>query len=210
VVVGARRGRDLTELVLRDLRAARIDRNLSGQRVAEAVGISPAQYSRIERGLVRSLGVQKIAVLLAAVGLDLSMRTYPAGEPIRDAAHVALLARLRQEFHPSLRVLTEVPLPIPGDRRAWDLVSSGQGWRHGFEAETRPRDLQALLRRIALKIRDGEVDAASLVLLDSAHNRALVKANLTTLRERFPVPGPRALDALRQGLDPGQGSVILL
>jgi transcriptional regulator with XRE-family HTH domain len=210
VDLGARRGRELVDAVLRDLRTARVDRNLSGQRVAEAVGISPAQYSRIERGLVRSVGIEQAATLLGAVGLDLSMRTYPGAAPIRDAAHAALLDRLRRELHRSLRVLAEVPLPTPGDLRAWDLVTMGPSWRHGFEAETRPRDLQALLRRIALKVRDSGVDGASLVLLDSQHNRAFIRASGAALRERFPVPGQRALELLRAGADPGTGSVILL
>jgi len=210
VDVGARRGRELTESILRDLRSARIDHNLSGQHVAEAVGLSPAQYSRIERGLVKSLGIGQAATLLAAVGLDLSVRAFPGGAPLRDAAHAALLERLRHQLHRSLRVLAEVPLPAPGDLRAWDLLTIGADWRHGFEAETRPRDLQALLRRIALKVRDGGVDGASLVLLDSRHNRAFVRAHESALSERFPVPGARALELLRIGADPGLGSVILL
>jgi hypothetical protein len=79
-----------------------------------------------------------------------------------------------------------------------------------FEAETRPRDLQAFLRRIALKVRDGAVDGASLVLLDSRYNRELVRANAVALAERFPVSGPKALERLRAAADPGLGSVILL
>jgi hypothetical protein len=52
VDVGAARGRELTSIVLSELRLARLDRNLSGADVADATGMSPAQYSRIERGLV--------------------------------------------------------------------------------------------------------------------------------------------------------------
>lgn len=210
VDVGAIRGRDATAIVLRELRNGRLDRNLSGQAVAEAAGMSGAQYSRIENGSVRGLSFEQAAVLLATVGLDLSVRVYPGGEPIRDAAHAALLARLRAELHPSLRVLAEVPMPAPGDRRAWDLVVVGPTWRHAFEAETRPRDLQALERRVALKVRDGLVDAASLLLLDSRHNRELMRSHGVSLRERFPIPGVGALELLRAGVDPGGGSVILL
>jgi transcriptional regulator with XRE-family HTH domain len=210
VDVGANRGRDATALVLRELRNGRLDRNLSGQAIAEAAGMSGAQYSRIENGLVRGLSIEQAAVLLATVGLDLSVRVYSGGEPIRDAAHAALLARLRAELHRSLRVLAEVPMPAPGDRRAWDLVVVGSTWRHAFEAETRPRDLQALERRVALKVRDGLVDAASLLLLDSRHNRGLTRSHGVSLRERFPIPGVRALELLRAGVDPGGGSVILL
>jgi hypothetical protein len=106
--------------------------------------------------------------------------------------------------------MSEVPFPGPGDRRAWDIVITGNAWRHAFEAETRPRDLQALERRLALKLRDGSVDAMSLVLLDSRYNRTFVREHAEALRERFPVPGVRALELLRAGVDPGAGSVILL
>ena len=185
VDVGSRRGRDLTATVLRELRLARLDRNLSGATLAAELGMSGAQYSRIERGLVRGLSIEQASALLAAVGLDLSIRVYPGGQPLRDAAHAALLDRLRSQLHRSLRVLAEVPFPTPGD-------------------------LQALERRLALKFRDGGVDGASLLLLDSKHNREFVRANAASLMERFPVPGRRALELLRAGVDPGAGSVILL
>lgn len=208
--VGARRGREATEHVLRELRQGRLDRNLSGEVVGAALGMCGAHYSRIERGLVRGLTVEQASILLAAVGLDLSVRVYPGGEPLRDRAHASLLGRLMGELHRSLRAITEVPFPVPGDQRAWDLVVLGPAWRHAFEAETRPRDLQALERRVALKARDGGIDAVSLLLLDSRHNREFVRFHRASLKERFPVSGPRALQLLRDGKDPGAGSVILL
>jgi transcriptional regulator with XRE-family HTH domain len=195
---------------LNELRIGRLDRNLSGAGIADALGISGAQYSRIERGLVRGLTIEQASMLLAAVGLELSIRVYQGGSPLRDTAHAALLDRLRSELHASLRVMSEVPFPNPSDLRAWDLVVMGTSWRHAFEAETRPRDLQALERRLALKARDGGVDGVSLLLLDSRHNRAFVRDHAAALRERFPIPGTRAMELLRAGADPGAGSVILL
>jgi hypothetical protein len=129
---------------------------------------------------------------------------------LRDAAHAALIARFRTSIHRSLRLLTEVPFPAPGDRRAWDVVVVGPDWRHGVEAETRPRDLQALERRLALKLRDGDVSTISLLLLDSRHNRDFVRAHADVLAERFPIPGRRSLELLRAGVNPGGSSVILL
>ncbi|HSL76502.1 MAG TPA: helix-turn-helix transcriptional regulator [Candidatus Limnocylindrales bacterium] len=208
--VGAARGRAATDQVLRELRSGRLDRNLSGEAVAAAVGLSGAHYSRLERGLVRGITIEQMSALLAAVGLELAVRVYPAGEPIRDAAHVALIGRFRKVLHRSLRAITEVPFPAAGDKRAWDVVVAGVSWRHAYEAETRPRDLQALERRIALKARDGGVESVSLLLLDSRHNRDFVRAHGDSLRQRFPVPGRRALELLRAGADPGAGSVILI
>jgi transcriptional regulator with XRE-family HTH domain len=210
IIEASARGRALTTRVLDELRAARVDRDISGASLARTVGMSTAQYSRIERGLTHGITIGQASVLLAGVGLELSVRAFPAGEPIRDAGHAKLLGRFRARLHGSIRFQTEVPFPNPGDLRAWDVVLSGGGWRHGYEAETRPHDRQALERRLALKSRDGAVDGVSLLLLDSRHNRDFVRANADALSERFPVPGPRALELLGAGIDPGRGSVILL
>ncbi len=70
----------------------------------------------------------------------------------------SLLQDFRAGLHRSLAWSVEVPLPIPGDRRAWDGVIQGPGWRYGVEAETAPRDSQSLARRLSLKQRDGARD----------------------------------------------------
>jgi transcriptional regulator with XRE-family HTH domain len=210
VDLGAERGRELTAMVLRELRAGRLDRNLSGADVAAAIGCSASQYSRSERGLTGGATIEQISAALAAVGLELAVRVYPGGTPLRDAAHAALIDRLRARCHRSIRVMTEVPLPGRMDQRAWHVVLAGSRWRRPFEVETRPRDRQALERRIALKERDGGLAGVSLVLLDSRHNREFVRIHEAALLERFPVPARDALAALRAGSDPGAGSVILL
>lgn len=86
----------------------------------------------------------------------------------------------------------------------------GPGWRHAVEAETRPRDRQSLERRLALKLRDGDADSLSLLLLDSRHNRDFVRANRDALSERFPIAGSRALQLLAAGVDPGGNAIIVL
>jgi hypothetical protein len=121
-----------------------------------------------------------------------------------------LLDRFRAQLHHSLRFRTEVPFPEHGDLRAWDAVVAGRGWRLGVEAETRPRDRQALERRLAMKLRDGEVDHLALLLLNSRHNREFLRDSLEVLRERFPVPGSRALQQLATGMEPEGSSIILL
>jgi transcriptional regulator with XRE-family HTH domain len=206
----AERGRTLTATVLRELRAGRIDRNISGALVAEAMGCSTARYSRFERGQTGGVRIDEACVALAAVGLELSVRVYPGGSPLRDSAHSGVITRFCAICHRSIKVLSEVPMPDTSDLRAWDLVLLGRDWRHAYEVETRPRDLQALERRIALKSRDSGFDAVSLVLLDSRHNREFVRLQEESVRRRFPVPASVALAALRAGSDPGRGSVILI
>lgn len=101
-------------------------------------------------------------------------------------------------------------MPTPGDLRAWDALVSRQNWRCGIEAETHPQDGQALERRIALKQRESDVDSVILLLLDSRHNRAFVREYADFLRERFPVPGARALELIGVGVPPGGNAVVLL
>jgi len=148
--------------------------------------------------------------MAATVGHELSLRLFPAGPPIRDAAHLTLLADLRAYISPSLRWATEVPLPIPGDPRAWDALIGGSRFRVGVEAETRLRDVQAVTRRAALKKRDSKVERMILLLRDSRWNRQIVRLAGDSLAGLFPIPGSAALDALRAGRDPGGDVLILL
>ncbi|MBI3746106.1 MAG: helix-turn-helix domain-containing protein [Chloroflexi bacterium] len=196
----------------RELRSARLDAGLSQRAVARAVGMSQAQLSRLERGAGANQSVVKISRACAVVGLDLGIRAFPAGLPLRDAAHLALQARLRSAASPDFRWSSEVPLPLPGDRRAWDAV--GRCARNGVEvfveAETRLRDIQALSRRIALKKRDSGNPRVILLVRESRLNRAIVSAAGDFLRESFPIPSRAALAALRSGRDPGGDAIVLL
>lgn len=207
---GAERGRANTIKLAHELRSGRVDRGLTQQELARAVGISRSRESHVERGLVGSVSVAKWSELLAVVGLELSVQTFPTGQPMRDAAHAALLQRLRGHLHATLRWRTEIPMPILGDLRAWDAMIHGDGWHLGVEGETRPGDLQALERRIALKHRDSGIEGVILLLRDSRRNRDLVRAYGDMLAARFSIPGRRALQLLAAGTYPGGNSLILL
>lgn len=207
---GAARGKAIVADLARELRDARLDRGLSQEAVARAAGLSAPQVSRIERGAAPSASIEQLARLLAVVGLELSARAYPAGSPLRDAAHVTLLGRFRARLHRSLGWRTEVPLGLPGDRRAWDAVVRGPGWRFGVEAETRPRDVQALVRRISLKARDDRVDGVLLVLADTRSDRAFVRAAGDALTARFPTDAGRVIEMLGVGFRPDGDALILL
>ena len=153
----------------------------------------------------------RLAEVAALVGLDLVGRTYPGGTPLRDAAHAALLGRLRSRLASSLAWRTEVPvIAIPGvpDQRAWDATISGPSWTIGVEAETRVSDLQALERRLALKRRDSGIDIVVLLLNDTTHHQRLL-ASLPRL-EAFPTSARAALRALGQGSKPGASAIVSL
>jgi transcriptional regulator with XRE-family HTH domain len=193
-----------------EIRESRMGAGLTCAQVGAACGISASYEARIERGEARRVSVVLLALLCAAVGLDLSVRAFPAGTPLRDSAHLALLARVRASLHPGWTWRSEVPIPLPGDPRSWDAVIDRDGLRIGVEAETRVRDIQALDRRIALKLRDSGLDHVILVLADTRSNRAVLRAFADDLRANHPIPPRVAKAALASGEDPGGSAVLLL
>lgn len=210
VDVGAASARAIRARLASEMRTARLQSGLSQTAVAVAVGISRSQYSRIERGLSPDLTIDMSARVFAVLGLAFIAQTYPAGDPLRDTAHAALLERLHARCHRSFRWQTEVPFPIPGDLRAWDATACAPTLRIGVEAETRLRDAQAVDRKVALKERDGEMDRVILLIADTRHNRETVHAYGDQFQARFPIPGARALELLAAGVDPGGNALVLL
>jgi transcriptional regulator with XRE-family HTH domain len=206
---GRRRARSALEAIGDELRAGRLAAALTQREVGDAVGISHAQVSRIERGLSKRVPYETLVLMGAVLGLDIPLRAFPAGEPVRDAAQLALLASLRRLLATPLRWRTEVPLRIPGDRRAWDAVIEGRGWRVPVEAETRLRDVQALSRRIGLKQRDDRSDVVILLVADTRHNRHVLRLAAPDLAATFPVAGRAALAALSEGRQPSGSSIVL-
>ncbi len=207
---GTDQARSITIDLAGELRRAREQHGLSQTVVGRAVGVSASQVSRIERAQPKCLSIRQIARLLAVVGLELSARAYPAGPPIRDAAHRGLLDRFRARVAPSVAWRFEVPVGRAGDLRAWDAVLLVGAVELGLEAETRPRDVQALQRRVALKRRDDPgVSGVVLLLADTRHNRALLREHGEALRGDFPVPAAALLEALSDGRDPGGSGIVL-
>ena len=105
---------------------------------------------------------------------------------------------------------TEVPLPIPGDRRAWDGFLRIDSVSIGIEAEARIRDVQAVDRRCALKRRDGGVDIVILVVADTRANRRMLSLHREALGANFPLDTRQILDALRAGRAPTASGIVVL
>jgi len=193
-----------------ELRQARHASGLSQGFVAKACGLSQTQVSRIERAVLPSVTIDQLARVALVLGLAPSLRFYPSGSPLRDQPQNDLLDRFRRILGAPLGCRTEVPVPLAGDRRAWDMWDVGGARTIGLEAETHLRDCQATQRRITLKARDSNIDQVILLLSDTHANRAAVRAADASLREMFPVSGRVALRALRAGKDPGGSAIILL
>lgn len=200
----------------RELRAARLDRGLNLDTVARAALMSGSSVSRIERGLVPNVSVLDLARLHETVGLELSIRSYSGGSPVRDRGHVVLLEAFRAALPPTVRWRTEVPVGRVGDRRAWDaLIEIGGAGRrgadrYGIEAETSPRDVQGLIRRLTLKRDQGNVEGVVLVLPGTRRVREFLATGGGLLRTEFPVDGTRAIALLRAGQSPGGSAVVVL
>jgi len=207
---GARLGRAIVRAMGEELRRGRIAADLTQDAIGKALGWSRSKVSRVERGLIPVVSFLDLARALAVVGLELSVRAYPTGSPMRDRAHLALLERFRQLLSPLLDWRTEVPLPNPGDLRAWDGFIRCSGIRIGVECETRVTDWQELDRRTSIKHRDGGVDHVILVLANTRHNRTFVRDHAEAIAASFPLDAASALAALAAGRDPGGSAVILL
>lgn len=194
----------------REIRNARVDGGLSLRTAAAQVEMSHAQLGRLEQGRVERPTVEQLNRACSAVGLKLLVRAIPGTGLALDAGQLALIGRLRAQLPPSVRVRTEVPLPFPGDRRAWDAVLDLTPDDLPVEAETRMRDLQAIDRRCGLKLRDSPFDRMVLLVADTANNRRMLEQYREQLRASFPLDTRAALRALRAGRTPETSAIVIL
>lgn len=207
---GRRRAREAVDRLRLEHREARVAEGLSLRAVARALGVSHTQVRRFERGELRAPNAEFMSASCAVVGLDLALRAYPAGNALRDRAQLALLERFKRRLHPALGWRTEVPLPIPGDLRAWDAETGCDDWTVRIDAETSVRDGQRLARTLALKARDSGPGHVVLLVSDTRANRASIAIVREGLRALLPLDTRGVLAALGAGRDPGAGGVVLL
>ena len=196
-------------MLAEEWRHLRQSAGISQATVARAAGVSRSTYARIERGRLAEIGLRRASAITAILSGDLSVRIYPGGPPLRDAGHVALLARFESRLAATWRIRHEAPMPQAADPRAWDLRLDGPT-SIGVEAETRPRDLQKLERSMNLKQRDSGVLRMVLLVSGTRHNRELLRATLPVLRPTFPLSTSEVLRALAEGRDPGANGLVVL
>ncbi len=197
-----------------ELREARIAAGLSQQALADHIGCSQPTYWRIEDRPGDRISVVRLSEMASLLGLELAVRLYPAGDPIRDKGQQALAKRFGALLSPRWQVTTETLLPMPGDLRSWDKLLRLTGPAHsqlvGADLETRIRDIQALVRRTRLRERDGGVDVILIVLSDSATNRRMVDELRVALGPDYATSPRILLRALRTGEQlPGSGVILI-
>jgi transcriptional regulator with XRE-family HTH domain len=206
---GTSRGRYIVREFGRELRDARLAAGLSQASVGRAAGMTKSVISRYELGLPPHPDMVQAARVARVVGLDLRVSCYPAPGRLRDAGHARVIGRLLKRIARSIPRQLEAPVR-PNDLRAWDVLLVVDGKRIGVIAETRIRDLQALLRREHQKQLDGSVDLLLLVVADSKHNRAALAEAGELLNESFPLRTRAVLSRLGRGEAPQANGVVVI
>jgi transcriptional regulator with XRE-family HTH domain len=209
LAIARRKGQQINRMIGAEVRSARRMAGVSQATLGSAVGLSDSEVSRVEQGAAEWLTVIHAAELLGAVGLNLWAKTFPAGPPLRDAAHLRLLADFETRLAPGIRRQREWPLPGDRDRRAVDLLLLGLPRTVGVEAETVLDDLQALERDVNLKQRDAGIDLMLLLVRGSLRNRRILRG-ADALRSDFPLRTRGILAALGRGQDPGANGIVIL
>ncbi|HXG25658.1 MAG TPA: helix-turn-helix transcriptional regulator [Candidatus Binatia bacterium] len=202
--------KELRAAIGREIRVARTSAGLSQRAAGARVGMSHAQWGRIERAELEDLSVGQIIRACIAVGLKPVVRAVPGSGPALDSGQLAAFDRLRALLPTNVRVRTEVPLPIPGDLRAWDAVLDLEPRATPIEIEARLQDIQAVDRRCALKLRDSPFDRMVLLVSDTKNNRTMLDASREHLRASFPLDTRAVLRALRAGRTPEASGIVIL
>ena len=208
--LGTRRGERLVRDFADEVRAARLMSGLSQRLVASSIGRSKSAVSRIELGRPPFVDIVTAARIARVVGLDLSLRCFPAAGPLRDEAHVGLIRRFLAQLPTSVARRLEVPIQLRGDLRARDVLLVVGGVRIGVAAETRLRDVQALLRREQAKVRDDGVDLLLLIAANTHANRRALHEAQAALAGELPLATRQVMAALRRGQAPRASGIVVI
>jgi transcriptional regulator with XRE-family HTH domain len=209
VTMGTRRGERISAEFGETIRDARVGLGLTQRELGRLVRISDSHIGRIEHAMPPYVDFIEASKLAQVLGLELSVRCFATGAAVRDVGHVRLLTGLCEQT-PLVRWSLEHTIPIPGDLRAWDAHAVIDGVGIGVAAETRLRDVQALLRREHAKMRDSDVELLILLVLGSRANRETLAAIRESLRTDLPLDSREILAALRAGERPRASGIVLL
>jgi hypothetical protein len=165
---------------------------------------------RLEHGRLPSVSHADLALLAAVVGLRLHAQFFPRGSPVRDAAQLPLLDRLRRRIHEAWGVNLEWVLRGHGDLRAFDALLTLGAARVAVEAISRLRDVQAQLRVAQAKARDAGIECLILLIADTNANRRAMSEHRALLARAFPLDTRAILRALAEGRSPGTSGIVVL
>lgn len=192
------------------LRTGRHVLGITQLQLGNAIGVSPSEISRRELGRSRRLTGQKLAMHAAAVGLKLSIRLFPVGGGIRDAAQARYIAAFVARVGRGWKVTLEAVIPLAGDLRAVDVLLTSERSRIAVEVITRLADAQAQIRAAQLKARDIAATRLILVIAGTHANRNALASARPALLSSFDFDSRRQLGDLAAGRDPARDGIIVL
>ena len=202
-------GRQLREIG-DELRAGRHIRGVTQTAVGRVIGLSQSEISRRELGQMRRFNGEAMALHAAAVGLRLSVKLWPVGGGIRDAAQARYISRLTARIGRRWRIRLEAPVPIRGDLRAADILLTAGPTQIVVEVITRLSDLQAQLRSAHAKARDMRATRLIIAVAGTHANRRALAAARPTLVATYDLDAQRVLAELARGRDPGRDAIVAL
>jgi transcriptional regulator with XRE-family HTH domain len=198
-----------------EVRIARASSGISQQALARRSGVSQGFVSMVERGR-RTPGLEVANRLATACGLQIWLRLFPAhGVTLRDSGQLTMATAIVNAAHPHYRCRMEVPIGIPGDRRAHDLVMELPVETLALELERGFADLQAQVRAAQLK---REVLAAHtnrpvrlvIALPETGAIRRMLRERAALLASTFPVPSRAIWRSIRTGRPIGGDGILLV
>jgi transcriptional regulator with XRE-family HTH domain len=207
------------------IRQLREDAGLTLTHVALAAGVDRRYLARVESG-DRGASVETLAVVLAVLGADLSLKAYPTtGPTIRDRHQAPMVEALLRALHPRWRASPEVPVYRPA-RGVIDVVlddtvsplavaSEHHSELRRLEQQVRwhrEKELSLPSAELWRFLQRGEVPPPTsrlLVLRSTRATRALANAHEQTLEAAYPARTRAILAALTTADAPWPGSGIM-
>lgn len=218
-----RRARVLRHSIADEFAQLRTDSGAGLRAVAALAGVSAAELSRLERGLVLP-SIETYVAVAQALGADLRVRLYPnTGPAVRDRWQARILEALLRALHPRWKALPEVIVRRPV-RGVIDVVLVDPMERVIVAAE-----IHSELRRIEQQLRWSQEKTAALPSSDGwaavgadgmRVERLLVLRSTAATREAFatfpnlfaaayPASPTEALASLRTDRAWPAGSAVL-
>jgi transcriptional regulator with XRE-family HTH domain len=193
-----------------ELRAARHMLGLTLKELGRVIGVSASEISRRELGKSRRMTGEKLAVHASAIGLRMSVKLWPVGGGVRDAAQARYIAAFVSRVGRLWSVTLEATIEIAGDLRAVDVLLVRGDVRVAVEVITRLADVQAQVRAAQLKARDIQASRLVIVVAGSHANRRGLAEARGALVPAFDLDTRRVLADLAAGRDPGRDAIVVM
>ncbi len=187
---------------------------LTQRALAGLAGLSQQEVSKAEKGAT-DLSLNARSRLASACGHELGWRLYPvATVRLRDSGQMRIAQAIVSAAHPAWRAQLEVPVAA-GDRRAADLVLTGNAGIIHIEIERALVDFQAQLRsaqlkREALAAADERPTMLVLAVPDTRTSRARLAPFAALIVHTLPVRSGIVWRHLRAGTLPAGDGILFV